>query len=162
MKWKRAEGLGVKAGKEPKRAHIKGSDVEVDLGSESSDLVEIDLGSGVTQDLLVMLLGIWQEMSVQSEIMRQMLQVSMVQLEVLWVRGVDLASQAEAVCRVRSGQSVVRTQEARLRLMRLWEMELRGCALEAMEKSQDPSGSGEKPELGPVKGPSEKLEEALR
>jgi len=31
-------------------------------------------------------------------------------------------------------------------------MESRGHALEVMEKSQHPSGSGEKLELGPVKG----------
>jgi len=35
--------------------------------------------------LSVVLLRIWQEMSVQSEIMRQMLQVSMVQLDILRV-----------------------------------------------------------------------------
>jgi len=117
------------------------------------------MGAWVTQDLSVALLGIWQEMSMQSEIMWQMLQVSMAQLDVLRVSGNDLASQAEALCQIRSGLSVVRTQEARSRSARLWEMESRGHALEAMEKSQGTSGRGEKLELSPVKGLSEMLEE---
>jgi len=41
-------------------------------------------------------------------------------------------------------------------------MESRGCALEAMEKSQGPSGSGEKLESGPVEGLSEMPEDTLR
>ena len=86
----------------------------------------------------------------------------MVQLEVTRVWGIDLVSQAEAVYWSRSGVSVVRTQEARLRSVRVWEMELRGHALWALERSQGPSGSGEKPELGPVKGPMEIPEDTLR
>jgi len=115
----------------------------VELGSEDSDFLGVDLGLRVTQDLSLTLIGIWKEMSIQLDIMQQMLQVSMAQLKVLWVRGVDLVSQAEAVCQVRSGQSVVRTQEARSRSERLQEMELRGCAIEALEQSQGLSGSGE-------------------
>jgi len=146
-------------GKEPKRALIEGSDGEVELGSEDTDFEGL---TWVTQDLSVTLLGIQQGMSMQLEIMWKMLQVSMVQLDVLQVRGVDLASQAEAVCQVRSGLSAVRTQEARSRSARLWEMESRNHALEAMERSQGPSGSGERPELGPVEGLSEMLEDTLR
>ena len=95
----------------------------------------------------------------QSEIMRQMLQVSMAQLDILWVSSNDLASQAEALCQIGSGLLVVRTQEAQLRSTRLWELELQGRALAAKEKLQGPSG--EKPESGPIKGPSEILEETL-
>ena len=119
------------------------------------------MGAWVTQDLLVALLGIWQEMSVHSEIMWQMLQVSMVLLDILWVGGNDLASQAEALCQIRSGLSVVRTQEARSRSTRLWELESWGHALAAKEKSQGPSGSGEKLESGPAGGLSEIPEETL-
>ena len=61
------------------------------------------MGAQVTQDLLVELLGIWQEMAKQLEIMQQMLQVAMVQLEVMRVGGIDLVSQAEAMCQIRSG-----------------------------------------------------------
>jgi len=125
------------------------------LGSDDSDFTGFDMGAWVTQDLMVALLSIQQEMTVQLEIMWQMLQLSMVQLKFLRVGGVDLASQVEAICWVGSGQSVVRTREARLRLARVQEMELRGCALEALEQSQGPSGSGEKLELGPVEGPME-------
>jgi len=92
---------------------------------------------------------------VQSEIMRQMLQVSMAQLDILWVSSNDLALQAEALCWIRIGLLVVRSQEARLRLTRLWELELQGRALVAKEKFQGPSGSGAKLELGPIEGPSE-------
>ena len=46
-------------------------------------------------------------------------------------------------------------------MTRLWELESWGCALEAKEKSQGLSGSGEKPESGPIEGPSEMLEETL-
>jgi len=56
---------------------------------------------------------------------------------------------------------VVRTREAQSRSTRLWELELRGRALAAKEKSQGPSGSGEKPESGPIKGPSEVPDETL-
>jgi len=87
VKWKRAEGLGVKASKELKRARIEGLDVEMELGSEDSNLVGVDLGMQVTQDLSIVILGIWQEMSMQSEIMWQMLQVSMAQLKVLGLGG---------------------------------------------------------------------------
>ena len=131
------------------------------MGSDNAKFTGFDMGAWVTQDLLVTLLGICQDMSAQSEIMWQMLQVSMAQLDVLRVSGNDLTSQAEALCQIRSGLSVVRTQEARLRSARLQEMELRGCALEAMEKSQGLSRSGEKPESGPVEGPSEMPEETL-
>ena len=62
-KWKRAEGLGVKAGEEPKRACVEGLDVEVESGLENSDLVGVDLGTWMIQDLLVMLLSIQKEMS---------------------------------------------------------------------------------------------------
>jgi len=55
----------------------------------------------------------------------------------------------------------VRTQEARSRSVRVQEMELRGHALEALEQSQGPSGSGEKPESGPVEGLSEIMEDTL-
>ena len=140
MKQKRAEDSGAKASKESKRAWVEGSD--------NSDFIGFNMGVQVTQDLSVMLLGIEQEMAMQLEIMWQMLQVSMGQLEVLWVRGVEFGSQVEAVCQVGSGQLVVRTQEARLRSVRVQEMELRGCALEALEQSQGPSGSREKPESG--------------
>ena len=94
--------------------------------------------------------------------MWQMLQVSMAQLGVIRVRGIDLVSQAEAVCRIRSGISVVRTQEARSRSVRLWEMELRGHGLEALERSQGPSCGGKKPESVPVEGPMEMLKDTLR
>ena len=93
--------------------------------------------------------------------MQQMLQVSMVQL-VMRVRGINLASQEELVCQIRSGLVVVRTQEARSRSARVQEMELRGHALEALEKSQGLSGSGEKLELGPVEGLMEMPEDTLR
>src|SRR5882724_2054879 len=106
-----------------------------------------------------MLLRIRKEMSMQSEIMWQMLQVSMVQLDILRVSGDDLASQAEVLCQIGSGLSIVRTQEAQSRSTRLWELESWGHSLVAKEKSQGPSGSGEKPELGPIEGLSEILEE---
>jgi len=120
-----------------------------------------DMGAQVTQDLSVTLLRIWQEMSVQLDITRQMLQVSMAQLDILWVSSSDLSSQAEALCRIRSGLSVVRTREARSRSTRLWELESWGHALAVKEKSQGPSGSEEKPESGPIEGPSEVLDETL-
>ena len=109
MKQKRTEGLGVKAGKELKRAQVDGSDREVELGSDDTKFVRFNMGVQVTQDLSVALLGIWKEMSVQLEIMRQMLQVSMAQLDVLQVGGNNLASQAEALCWIGSGLLVVRT-----------------------------------------------------
>jgi len=99
-KRKRAEGLGAKAGKELKRARVEGSDGEVESGLDDTEFAGFDMGARVTQDLSVTLLGIRQEMSMQSDIMRQMLQVSMVQLEVQRVGGINLASQVEAVCQV--------------------------------------------------------------
>ena len=72
----------------------------------------------------------------QSEVIWQMLQVSMAQLDILQVSGNDLASQAEALCQIGSGLLVVKTQEARSRSTRLWELELRGRALVAKEKSR--------------------------
>jgi len=119
------------------------------------------MGARVTQDLSVTLLRIRQEMSVQLDIMQQMLQVSMVQLDILRVSSNNLSSQAEALCQIRSGLLVVRTQEAQLRSTRLRELESRGHALVAKEKSQGPSGSGEKLESGPIKGLSEVLDETL-
>jgi len=116
------------------------------LGSDDTNFIGFDMGAWVTQDLSVTLLGISQDMSMQSYIIQQMLQVSMAQLENLRVSSNDLVSQAEELCQIGSGLSVVRTQEARLRLARLWELESRGCALVAKEKSQ---------------GPSEMLEETL-
>src|SRR5882724_1064507 len=101
-------------------------------------------------------------MAEQLEIMWQMLQVAMVQLEVTRVGGINLVSQAEAMCWIRSGVSVVRTQEARSRSVRVWEMELRGHALEALERSQGPNCGGEKLESGPVEGLMEMLENTLR
>jgi len=86
-KRKRAEGSGVKARKELKQAQVEGSDREVESGSDDTEFAAFDMGGWVTQDLLVTLLGIWQEMSVQSEIMWQTLQVSMAQLDILWVGG---------------------------------------------------------------------------
>ena len=73
----------MKAGKEPKWAQVNGLD--------DTEFAGFDMGAWVTQDLLVALLGILQEMSVQSEIMRQMLQFSMVQLDILQVGSNDLA-----------------------------------------------------------------------
>ena len=108
-KWKRAKGSGTKASKEPKRARVEGSDGEVELGSDDTNFIGFDMGLWVTQDLSAMLLSIRQEMSMQLEIMWQMLQVSMVQLDVLWFWGVDLVSQEEAMCQIGSGLSVVRT-----------------------------------------------------
>jgi len=160
-KWKRAKGSGVKAGKEPKWARVEGSDGEVESGSDDTKFAGFNMGAQVTQDLSVTLLGIWQEMSVQLEIMRQMLQASMVQLDILWVGSNDLASQAEVLCRIGSGLSVVRTWEARLRSTRLHKLESQGHALVAKEKLQGPSGSGEKLESGPIEGPSEMPEETL-
>ena len=119
------------------------------------------MGVQVTQDLLVALLRIWQEMSMQLEIMWQMLQVSMAQLDILQVGGNDLSSQDEALCQIGSGLLVVRTQEAQSRSTRLRELESWGRALAAKEKSQGPSGSGEKPESGPNEGLSEMPEETL-
>jgi len=55
------------------------------------------------------LLRIRKEMAKQLKIMWQMLKVAMAQLEVMRVRGIDLASQVEAMCQVRSGVLVVRT-----------------------------------------------------
>jgi len=98
---------------------------------------------------------------VQSDIMWQMLQVSMAQLDILWVGSNDLLSQAEVLCWIGSGLSVVRTQEARSRSTRLRELESRGRALAVKEKSQGPSGNGEKPESGPIKGLSEVPDETL-
>ena len=112
----------MKARKEPKWARVEGSDGEVE-GSDNTKFPGFDMGAWVTQDLSVTLLRIWQEMSMQSEIMQQMLQVSMVQLDILWVSSNDLASQAEALCQIGSGLSVVRTQEAQSRSTRLWELE---------------------------------------
>jgi len=48
------------------------------------------MGAQVTQDLSVALLRIRKEMSVQLDIMQQMLQVSMAQLDMLQVRVNDL------------------------------------------------------------------------
>ena len=95
--------MGVKGRKEPKRARVKGLEVEAESGSGKSKFKGFDMGSWVTQDLSVVLLGIQQEMAEQSKIMWQMLQVFMAQLEVMRVSGIDLASQAEAVCHIRSG-----------------------------------------------------------
>jgi len=128
---------------------------------DDTKFVGFDMGAWVTQDLSVALLGIRQEMSVQLEIMQQMLQVSMAQLDILQVSGNNLSSQAEVLYLIRSGLSVVRTQEAGSRLTRLRELELWGRALAAKEKSQGPSGSGEKPESGPFEGPSEVPDETL-
>ena len=136
-------------------------DGEVESGSDDTEFAGFDMGAQVTQDLSVALLRIWQEMSVQSDIMQQMLQVSMAQLDILRVSSNDLSSQAEALCRIGSGLSVVRTQEAQSRSTRLQELELQGHALVAKEKSQGLSGSGEKPELGPIEGLSEMPEETL-
>ena len=97
----------------------------------------------------------------QSDIMWQMLQVSMAQLDILWVGSNDLLSQAEVLCWIGSGLSVVRTQEARSRSTRLRELESRGRALAVKEKSPGPSGSGEKPESGPIECPSEVPDETL-
>src|SRR5882724_9050589 len=97
-KRKRAEGSGVKARKEPKQAQVEGSDGEVESGSDDTEFVRFDMGVRVTQDLSVTLLEIRQEMSMQLEIMRQMLQVSMEQLDILRVSGNNLSSQAEALC----------------------------------------------------------------
>ena len=74
VKQKRTEASGVKVSKEPKRAWVDGSDGEVDSRSDDTKFVGFDMGVQVTQDLLVALLRIHQEMSVQSEIMQQMLQ----------------------------------------------------------------------------------------
>ena len=123
-------------------AQVEGSDGEVESGSDDTEFAGFDMGAWVTQDLSVALLGIQQEMSVQSDIMRQMLQVSMAQLDILWVGSNDLSSQAEALCQIGSGLSVVRTQEAWSRSTRLQELESWGCALAAKEKLQGPSGSG--------------------
>ena len=161
VKQKRAKGSGVKARKEPKQARVEGSDGEVESGSDDNEFVGFDMGARVTQDLSVVILGIRQEMSMQSEIMWQMLQVSMVQLDILRVSSNDLLSQAEALCQIGNGLSVVRTQEARSRSTRLWELESWGRALVAKEKLQGLSGSGEKPELGPIEGPSEVPDETL-
>ena len=143
-KRKRAEGSGVKARKEPKQAQVEGSDGEVELGLDDTEFSGFDMGVRVTQDLSVTLLRIWQEMSVQSEIMWQMLQVSMAQLDILRVGSNDLESQAKVLCWIGSGLSVVRTQEAQSRSTRLRELESQGCALVAKEKLQGLSGSGEK------------------
>jgi len=101
--------MGARGRREPKRAQVKGSEVEAESGSGDSEAEGLNMGAWVTQDLLVALLGIWQEIAKQSEIMWQMLQVAMAQLEVMRVGGIDLASQAEAVYQIRSGVSVVRT-----------------------------------------------------
>src|SRR5882724_10989645 len=90
MKRKKSKGSGARASKEPKRARVKGLDGEVDLGLDDTNFTGFDMGVWVTQDLSVVLLGIRQEMTMQLEIMWQMLQVSMAQLEVLGVGGVDL------------------------------------------------------------------------
>ena len=103
MKQKRAEDSHVKAGKELKQARVNGSDMEVKSGSDDTEFSGFYMGAQVTQDLSVALLRICQEMSIQSEIMQQMLQVSMAQLDILWVGSNDLASQAEALCQIRSG-----------------------------------------------------------
>src|SRR5882724_4328339 len=95
VKQKRAKGLGAKARKEPKWAQVKGSDGEVESGLDDTIFVRFDMGVQVTQDLSVALLRIWQEMSMQLEIMRQMLQVCMAQLDILQVGGNDLSSQDE-------------------------------------------------------------------
>ena len=57
-KQKRTEGLGVKAGKEPKWAQVDGSDGEVESGLDDTNFVGFEMGAQVTQDLLVALLGI--------------------------------------------------------------------------------------------------------
>jgi len=81
-----------------KRVWVEGSEVEVDLGSGDNEVEGLDIGAWVTQDLSVVLLGIQQEMAKQSEIMWQMLQVSMAQLEVMRVGRIDLVSHREAMC----------------------------------------------------------------
>src|SRR5882724_3854388 len=100
--------MGLKGGKTQKRVWVEGLEVEAELGSGDSEFEGLDMGAWVTPDLLVALLGIWQELAKQLEIMQQMLQVSMVQLEVMRVGGINLVSQAEAVCWIRSGVSVMR------------------------------------------------------
>ena len=62
------------------------------MGLDNTKFAGFDMGAWVTHDLLVMLLGIHQEMCMQSEIMWQMLQVSMVQLDILQVGSNDLVS----------------------------------------------------------------------
>jgi len=93
----------VKAGKEPKWAQVEGLDGEVESGLDDTEFARFDMGAWVTQDLSVMLLGIRQEMSVQSDIMQQMLQVSMAQLDILRVSSNNLSLQAEALCQIGSG-----------------------------------------------------------
>jgi len=84
----------------------------------------------------------------------------MAQLDILWVGSNDLSSQAEALCQIGSGLSVVRTQDAwsRSTRCRSWS---RGVVFSGKGEIAGSSGSGEKPELGPIKGPSEMLEETL-
>ena len=77
-----------------KRVQVEGSEFEAELGSGDSEAEGNDMGVQVTQDLSMALLGIWQEMAEQLELMWQMLQVAMAQLEVTRVRGVNLESQA--------------------------------------------------------------------
>jgi len=127
VKWKRAEGTGTKGERLLKKAWVKGSKVEAKSRSGDSEAEGIDMGAWVTQDLLAALLRILMEMAKQSEIMQRMLQD---------VSRIDLASQVEGVCLIGSGGvSVERTQEARLRSVRVWEMESRGHALEELERS---------------------------
>jgi len=61
---KRAEGLGVKAGKERQRARVKGLDGEVESGSDDTKFAGFNMGARGDPGLSVVLLRIWQEMSV--------------------------------------------------------------------------------------------------
>ena len=90
VKWERAKDVGAKGMKVLKKAQVEGLEVEAKSGSGDSEAEGLNMGVWVTQDLLVALLGIRKEMAKHSEIMWQMLQVSMVQLEVMRVRGIDL------------------------------------------------------------------------
>ena len=55
----------MKGGRFPQKAWVEGSEVEAESGSGDSEAGGVDMGAWVTQDLSVVLLGIWQEMAEQ-------------------------------------------------------------------------------------------------
>ena len=63
VKWKRAEDMGVRGRKVLKKAQVEGLEVEAELGSGDSVFEGFNMGTQVTQDLLAVLLSIWQEMA---------------------------------------------------------------------------------------------------
>ena len=161
MNQKMAEDARAEGMKSLKKTQVKESEAEAKLGSGNSDSW-VNLGMWIMQDLLLAPLGVHKEMAILLALMHQMLQVSMMQLEVSCISSMDLGAQAEVICNIGWGTSVVRACGARLKSAHAREPEHRGRALEELEKYQGPSGTGEKLESDPIEGLIAELDDTLR